>query len=34
MEETVPESPYCRDLEWKCMLLCAAIDEQMRSEEE
>ena len=34
MEETVPESPYCRDLERKCMFLCAAIDEQMRSEEE
>ena len=34
MEETVPESPYCRDLEQKCMFLCAAIDEQMRSEEE
>ena len=36
MEETVPESPYCRDLERKCnvMFLCAAIDKQMRSEEE
>ena len=31
MEEIVPD---CRDLERKCMFLCAAIDEQMRSEEE